>query len=59
MSLTGDMLCVCNSLLAAIEKSFYVTGLPVEFSRGEPLLQSNELFNSDSVLRMLEAKDYQ
>lgn len=59
MRLKSDILGVCNSLLAFIEKDIPVNGLGVEFSNAEPSSQLNGLFFHMDVHGMLRGKDSQ
>ena len=47
-----------NSILSAIERDYYITGLHVDFSKGEKGTNLNGLFTEDGIRGMLSAKDY-
>lgn len=54
----GGVLCACNLLLASFKNQLPVSGLCVEFSKGEPSLQLNGQFTSNGLHEMQEGKEY-
>ena len=48
----------CNSLLAAIQNQYPLSGVNVDFSKKEASTSLNGLFTADGLKGMLEAKEY-
>lgn len=56
LSMTRSMLQGCISVLAAIEITYCIGGLPVDFSRHEVSMQLNVLFRNTGMRWILQEK---